>query len=316
MADQNRPSATPRTVKVTSSATLQRQEVAQIGPPPNDAVSVQRATRTLIGWMHPGEATLALAGRNQGEQQRPEYADIARQARHAVAARAVGIDQSEAIVDPPESLRPYIDELRQNAASAGYFREGWVVKLADLRRICSFQPHVFTEDSSQRVRAIQEDDIAAIAGVTLPLHGPQSLAASFNPTRNAWVFSSANPNLRVVGQANGDSPIGAVFGFVIGVSGSFMQVASYHGRLLLRDGYHRAFGLISRGIHVVPVFFREFATFDELRVPEGMLPQDAYLGDRPPLLGDYLNTDVAAATTAPATQKVIVVQALEIATLG
>jgi len=47
-----------------------------------------------------------------------------------------------------------------------------------------------------------------------------------------------------------------------------------------------------------------------------MLPQDAYLGDRPPLLVDYLNNEVAATTTAPATQKVIVVQALEIATLG
>jgi len=301
---------------VTSTATLQRQEVAQIGPPPTDAVSVQRATRTLIGWMHPGEATLALAGRNQGEQQRPEYAEIAGQARQAVSARAAGIDQAGVLADPPEALEPYIAELRQNPASRSFFAEGWVVKVADLRRICSFQPHVFTEDASERVRAIDEGEIAAIAAVSLPLHGPQSLAASFNPARNAWVFSSANPNLRVIGQANGDSPIGPVFGFAIGISGSFMQVASYHGRLLLRDGYHRAFGLISRGIHVVPVFYREFSTFDELRVPHGMLPQDAYLGDRPPLLVDYLNNEVAATTTAPATQKVIVVQALEIATLG
>ena len=110
--------------------------------------------------------------------------------------------------------------------------------------------------------------------------------------------------------------MGAVFGFIVGVSGSFMQVASFRGRLLLRDGYHRALGLISRDIFEVPVFYREFETFEDLRVPPGMLPQDAYLGDRPPLLTDYLNSAVSAITTVPAMQKVVVVQALEIATLG
>ena len=45
MDDQSRPSATPRTVKVTSTATLQSQEVAQIGPRPTDAVSLFSALR-------------------------------------------------------------------------------------------------------------------------------------------------------------------------------------------------------------------------------------------------------------------------------
>ena len=51
-------------------------------------------------------------------------------------------------------------------------------------------------------------------------------------------------------------------------------------------------------------------------MPNGMIPLDAYLGDRPPLLTDYLNSAVSAITTVPAMQKVVVVQALEIATLG
>jgi len=47
-----------------------------------------------------------------------------------------------------------------------------------------------------------------------------------------------------------------------------------------------------------------------------MLPQDAYLGLRPPMLADYLNDDVSAEGAALVTQKVVIIQALEVATLG
>jgi hypothetical protein len=43
----------------------------------------------------------------------------------------------------------------------------------------------------------------------------------------------------------------------------------------------------------------------------GMLPQNAYLGDRPALIRDYLNDEVAADVLVPATQKVVVITALE-----
>ena len=66
----------------------------------------------------------------------------------------------------------------------------------------------------------------------------------------------------------------------------------------------------------MPVFVREFATFNELALPAGLLPQDVFLGDRPPLLADYLNDDVSAAIQMPATQKIVIVQALELSTLG
>jgi hypothetical protein len=266
--------------------------------------------------MNPTDARLSLAGRNQNERDRPEFQQIVDDARRAVTARAADLNQKHAVSDPPEVLMNYIQQLQQNPASAQYFAEGWVVRIADLRRICSFQPHVFTEDAAQRVAAVEPGDLGAVARVTLPLQSRESIAAAFDPVRNAWVFNSGNPNLRVVGPANGEGPIGGVFGFVVGVSGSFMQVASFRGRLVLRDGYHRALGLISRDIFEVPVFYREFETFEDLRVPQGMLPQDAYLGDRPPLLIDYLNSAVSAITTVPAMQKVVVVQALEIATLG
>ena len=51
-------------------------------------------------------------------------------------------------------------------------------------------------------------------------------------------------------------------------------------------------------------------------VPGGMLPQGAYLGDRPPLLGDFLDDKVSADVTAPAVHKLVVIQAIELAPIG
>jgi hypothetical protein len=82
-----------------------------------------------------------------------------------------------------------------------------------------------------------------------------------NPIRMAWTASSANPNLRIASQV-GPLPVvpaGFALGFALTAGSSFMQVGRYRGRHYMRDGYHRAFGLLSRGITVVPAFVRDIA---------------------------------------------------------
>jgi hypothetical protein len=156
-----------------------------------------------------------------------------------------------------------------------------------------------------------------LASVSLPLPRPSAQPMQFDPTKQAWIISSANPNLRIAGQFRAQLQPGIVgVGFAVAVSASFMQIALYRGRYLLRDGYHRAYGFLSRNVVRVPVFWREFATFDELRLPAGLLPQDAYLRERPPLLIDYSSNDVSMDIQAPALQKMVVIQGLELTTLG
>jgi hypothetical protein len=179
--------------------------------------------------------------------------------------------------------------------------EGWDVKLVDLRRVVAFQPQVFSEDAEERVADTDGDDIESIARLSIPSPTPTQLPAQFDPLRPAWIFSSANPNLRVTGQFGGEvQPGTAGFGFTIAVHASQMQVARFRGRLLLRDGYHRAYGFLRRGIHRVPVWFREFDAIEQLGINPAMLPQDAFLGDRPPTLADYLDDSVAATVRLPA----------------
>jgi hypothetical protein len=46
-----------------------------------------------------------------------------------------------------------------------------------------------------------------------------------------------------------------------------------------------------------------------------MLPEEAYLGQRPPTLSDYLDESVSMQTALPATQKIVVIQGLEVSSL-
>jgi hypothetical protein len=284
---------------------------------PTGPGQLHRKARALIGWMTAAEAKLLLAGRRTDRVDQPEFDSTFQRTVQAVQTRPPGIDQTDLITDLPSNLSDHVEQLRKSPPSAAFFEEGWQVKIVDLTRVCALQPCVFTEDADARVSNVDSTDLTAIAAMTLPMPAATPLAAQFDQTKNAWMFSSPNPNLRLIGNARLEMQPGVtVFGFAVGVSPSFLQVAYHKGRHILRDGYHRAYGLLKRGVNPVPAFVREFATFEELRLPPGMLPQDAYLGDRPPLLLDYLDDEVSVDVVAPATQKMIIVQGLELTPIG
>jgi hypothetical protein len=277
-------------------------------------VQLQRAARVLIGWMRPENAKASIAG--PGVSPTAEHERTVAAAVAAVGARPAGLDQSGVVQPAIEDLAAHLELLRQNSASAAYFAEGWTVAIAELSRVCAVQPHIVTDDAIQRAADVDPNDWMSIAAVTLPIGSGSPVHGAYNGDKKAWVFSSANPNLRILGEAQGDAPGAKIFGFAVGAPSSFVQVASYNGRYLLRDGYHRAYGLLRRGITRAPVFVREFERFEDLRLPAGMLPQDSYLGTRPPTLNDYLDDTVSTNGAMLVTQKIVLIQALEVATLG
>jgi hypothetical protein len=238
-------------------------------------------------------------------------------AREAVAQRDPMGGQPDLLSEAPHELDEHIAALQGNPTSAPMFAEGWSVAIADLSEVVSIQPNVFVEHAEERAQEIDPENLASVAAVSLPLPQEAQLPLQFDQSRAAWIISSANPNLRIVGNFAGQPQPGSIgLGFLVAVSTSFMQVARYHGRYLLRDGYHRAYGLLRRGITQVPVFTREFESFEALGLPPGMLSQDTYLGERPPKLPDYMDDQVAADVDLPAVQKMIVIQGLEITPSG
>ncbi len=218
---------------------------------------------------------------------------------------------------PPE-LAGHEKALR--AAYPAVFAEGWVVRMVDLSRLCAFQPVVYTDSARASASSAGDGGMRALAAFTLPTGDPPPLRASFDEKRNAWVIVSSNRNLRLVGRFTAPvagAPVGGGaggtpgFGFVVTIMPSHMQVAELEGRYYLRDGYHRALGLLAAGIAVVPALVAGFTAIEQLAAP-GALPQAAYTGERPPTLPDYLASDVATEVHLPVSQKMIIVQGMEL----
>src|SRR5262249_54628608 len=100
--------------------------------------------------------------------------------------------------------------------------------------------------------------------------------------------------------------------FTVRLFTSFLQAVGFRDRYLLMDGYHRAVSFLRQGVNVVPALVREVRSFEELNPRRGMLPPSVVLGNNPPFLPDYLDEDVSASVELPETQRVIVIQGLEL----
>lgn len=296
--------------------------VLAIVPPPEPEPSANlpqpelamRPARALIGWMRPEDAHRFLQSTLTGPAPAPVIS-TAQRARHAVAGRPAGLDQDELITGGPPELAEHTRALQDSPAAQAHHREGWKVALVDLTRVCAFQPFVATDQALGRVQHVDKSDLASIAAVTLPLTQGDPLPIQYDLIRQAWTVVSWNQNLRILGNVNpiSISPGVTALGFAVSAGPSFMQVGRYRGRHYLRDGYHRAFGLLSRGITVVPAFVRDITAFEELLPdPRIMLPQDSYSGPRPPILPDYLDNTVSADIQVPAARKLIIIQGLEL----
>ena len=281
----------------------------------NQFCNATRPARALLGWMARNEAELALAQRRVNAVT-PEHSQRVARAQAVVAARSPGIDQTNLISDIPKPLKAHVAQLQAHAAFAPIVAEGWTVKLADLTKVCALQSTTLCDGASERVKGATPNDMAALIAVTLPVPQPLELPLHFDPVNNVWTIALRNPNLQIVGHFAGPVQDHIGCGFLIAVSPSFVQVALYRGRYVLRDGYHRCLALLAKGIKKAPVLFREYTQFESLNADPALFPEAVYLGERPPLLPDYLNEEVSAEVQLAASRKMIVIPGLEMSQLG
>ena len=288
------------------------------GPAPTGAVRLERPARVLLGWLPPERGELLMVSNRADVELTDEQRARVCQAHDAVAARPVGIDQTGLVSALPPELAGHLARLQANPAAVRMRQEGWEVAMVDLERVVAFQPLVFTDTAVERVASVDPDDLEAIAELTLPIDYTIPITWQYDQLRQSYIVTSPDPNLKVLGNFNPtpqETRGMPAFGFLVGVSAPFLQVARFQGRCLLRDGYHRAFGLLSRGISRVPAFVRDFDTLENL-APAGMLPHSAWLGSRPPVLRDYHDDLVAESVRWAAQRKMVIVQALELSPPG
>ncbi len=118
-----------------------------------------------------------------------------------------------------------------------------------------------------------------------------------------WLFSSSSTDLRerapvlVRGEQLAglgvDDPVAAMLGLPVGFGSNFMSAVRSGKRIVLQNGYHRAYALRRVGITHAPCIIEEVTRKDELRVGgDEDVNADAefyFAAPRPPLLKDFFD---------------------------
>lgn len=287
------------------------------GPPETPTAGpaqITREARALIGWMTEEMALRFLNGLRADVEPTAAQRQRAAEARAAVAARELPAAPDEAEIAAPAPAE-VLDALGTERVT-GLAAEGFEIRMVDLQRIRGFQTHVLVEQAVERVADADQDDLAGLTHLTLPDAEPLTASFQYDETQKAWMVLYPDLNMRILAPfqaqvADQDGRNHPVLGFAFGTLPSLVKVCEYQGRYVLTDGYHRSFGLLTRGIGRVPAIFRRVENFEDMGVPQGVLRQAQWLGRRPPRLNDYLLDEVAERVSVPAAQRLIVVQGLE-----
>ncbi len=274
--------------------------------------------RALIGWLEEEEAARWLSGNEFQPARDPLHRELARRAKFKVDARPPFLPGPLPCTAPSTTLEHHLGLLRSHPESAHLVAQLGEPMLVDLRGVIAAQKQILVADAEIRVRSAVGTDELGLARITLPLPRREPISWTFDAQRNAFIVTSPNPNLRVAGHFNstvgGEAP-GIVFdgfGFALSYQRSYLQVAVIAGRPVLRDGYHRSYGLLKAGISRVPAFVKHYATWEDAGMPSGLLPEAVCLGDRPPMLTDYLDDGVAMDRWIPATRRLLLIQAIDL----
>jgi hypothetical protein len=304
MSDSMGAPATDEVIAIESRGTVDLREIA--------GFTRQRYLLALAA-----EAEVAAQLRNQlveGESPGTEaLVGKWRQAQAILAIRAqidAGIAEQIKVGPLPEDVVELANRLIQDPTVRGAFR--WVsasVAMVEIDKLVVGQ------------RSINLDYVAELkarfSGRTTPRElvehclGPSAVRGSIRhlePQAGVHVFSSDNPNLRVLGtfvkhglgtedaplSANGGDPVAAVATYV-GFGVPAVSVFEVGSRRLLNNGNHRLYALRELGVTEVPAIVQHVSNVGA-EVPPVLsdVPSDQLLlSPRPPLLADFFNDDLA-----------------------
>jgi hypothetical protein len=270
--------------------------------------------RFLFGWMDQDEARAQLSNHvsNEGEPI-SSHVQSWNLARLQVLERAIYSNPTPVLSPLPAELsaRGAMFLNRQDVKQA-FQGMDYAVGIVDLTMVLAFQKAV-TEEAVNRLEGVDLSSFDALFSLCLPEPSPaQNLAATADIDWKGISFSSTNPNLRVVAGRSAVIDGLPFYGFAVGYGLPFIQVVEYEGRWFIRDGYHRCYALLCRGITRIPCLFIRAANGQQFG---GFAPQffarDIIFGPRPPFLADFLNDDVAVTVSRYATGKVVRIVAQE-----
>jgi len=279
---------------------------------------LHRESRALVGWLNDAEAMQALLGRSPTPNDDVNTIQkTIRACREAVMSAPVYAPEDPLVNDAFPGLQDVVQrpELHGNFGSLQ-----WRPAMVDLTKVLSFQKIVHIDGIAERLKGAREK--ARLLELCIPAQQPPPPLGAFTDSDGkGFTISSQNPNLRIAAGHLADANVAQGTGFpevkmqavtlLVHMGTSYLQVIRYRDRCFIRDGYHRAAGLLRRGITKVPCIFIEARSFEEVGPPAGSFTFEVLYGDRPPHVADFWNNVVARTVNQVAIRKVVRVRGEE-----
>jgi hypothetical protein len=262
-----------------------------------------------------------------------DIGDLATQWRAAKArideSAATETNVADASVSPvSETLKERADAILESPLTKETFGVAPTsVQMVDLNQVIVYQKFInlmYAEQLRQSLGAdATEDEIFSFA---LPTDGRYDPLANAGPIHfgphgpSVWAMVSPSGDFRVLNtiqldpsQVTGLRVQGRpthVFGVVVGYGSNYLSGIRVGKRIILRNGSHRAYTLLSSGYTRVPMLIQDIdPSEDELLPPEVTQQKALYLEDaRPPLLRDYLDDSLRVVVHVSRKSKQIRVQ--------
>jgi hypothetical protein len=269
----------------------------------------------LIAW-DLDEYSYRSSGMNLSEE---EFAAKLEQARQRVFVRNE-YEPCNALLDAATEQISALLSSREQQIELHHEYKGldWALGVVDLRCLLAFQRRLVFDPEVPPLTVPQPDDWPRLIAITLGAQ--RSTEHSVTPNKNDKGFldvslRSSNPDLQLrlsTGVDHDSSPLFSLYG-----GSPFFEVAEFRGRWFLRDGYHRAYGLLQAGIHSVPAVVIHAKTIEELGATQPwFFSEDQLLSSRPPRVVDFLDDNLVLRYRRPRLIKTIRIQieeSLEIA---
>lgn len=228
----------------------------------------------------------------------------------ADVVRTLEKDEAGAADAPPiDGLGPQHTALLADLLNSPLIRHGFntvptEIALVELDRLVVYQKNIDLTHATALARTLPANPSAEeLFSLCLPSALPQPPVTWSRVRHDKFVFISPSNDLRFLGVMELDPshiknyhPPGnlvGVVGIAVGFGSNFLNAVLAEGRLILRNGSHRAYALRSIGVTHVPCIVQHVRSreeFDVVASTEMRRDPDLYLKHpRPPMLRDYFN---------------------------
>ncbi len=220
-----------------------------------------------------------------------------------------GVAEQAQCLKPPKALAPLIAELKADP----YYRETFdtlpaEVRMVELDKLIVSQTHVACRFSDARGRRLGSKPAPdALFRFCLPIERENPPVRIQRIASDRYIFSSPSTDLRThhpallrrdqIANIGSYGPIAGVIGLIVGFGSNYLAVIKSGDRMILHNGYHRAYALRALGITHAPAIVETVTRKDELRIVANSSvsedPEFFFAAARPPLLRDFFNPKLA-----------------------